>query len=174
MRSGASTFARAGSAALRDCADSATTLRHSSHSLRCRSTSATDSGSSCPSTNANSVSSAKHCTALDKAGSGLHQRTERASSEWMVLSRQFLAHAPWAEEPSPDWLESALEAHLSTALEALPGEPLAASEFVQYLAQRLPEGVPLTDSLPRVRTADLRVAFGCVRGQGGALHRLEA
>jgi RNA polymerase sigma-70 factor, ECF subfamily len=91
----------------------------------------------------------------------------------MKLSREFLARAPWAAGTSENWLESALDAQLSTARSALPEQPLGAAEFVRYLAERLPEGVPVVESLPRVRTADLRLAFECAQGQAAALHRLD-
>jgi RNA polymerase sigma-70 factor (ECF subfamily) len=91
----------------------------------------------------------------------------------MALSGEFLASAPWAVGAPPNWLETALEAQLAAAHDALPGEPLARGEFLRYLAERLPEDVSIVDSLPRVRTADLRVAFGCVHGQTAALHRLD-
>ena len=41
------------------------------------------------------------------------------------------------------------------------------------MAERLPEAVPVADSLARVRTADLSLAFSCVRGQPAALHQLD-
>lgn len=91
----------------------------------------------------------------------------------MALAREFLAQVPWAFAAPQNWLETALEAQLAAAQAALPGEPLARTEFLRYLAERLPEGVSVVDSLPRVRTADLRVAFGCVHGQNAALQRLD-
>jgi RNA polymerase sigma-70 factor, ECF subfamily len=91
----------------------------------------------------------------------------------MELSREFLARAPWADQTPSIWLESALKEQVSAARNVLPEQPLDAAEFVRYLAERLPEGVPVADSLPRVRSADLRLAFSCVHGQAAALHRID-
>ena len=92
----------------------------------------------------------------------------------MELAREFLACAPWAEGTPLNWLETALGEQLSAARSALPEQAFGAADFVRYLAERLPEGVPLADSLPRIRTPDLSLAFGCVYGQTAALQRLDS
>ena len=92
----------------------------------------------------------------------------------MELAREFLAHAPSGLETPVEWLEAALEAELKAARAAFAELPLDAIEFVRYLASRVPEAVPLSESLSRVRSADLYLAFGCVLGCEAALHRLDS
>ena len=92
----------------------------------------------------------------------------------MSLARELLALTPWAIETPEIWLESTLSAQLAAAREALPELPIASAEFVRYLAEHLPEGVPLGESLARVRVAELYLAFGCLRGLESALQRLDA
>ena len=42
-------------------------------------------------------------------------------------------------------------------------------DFVKYLAERLPDGCEVNDTLRRMKISDLYLAWGCVRGDEAAL-----
>jgi RNA polymerase sigma-70 factor (ECF subfamily) len=68
----------------------------------------------------------------------------------------------------PD-LEDRLQHLVQEARSSWPTLAVAAADFVAYVAERLPDNLPLADALASVHASDLYLACGCTRADAAAL-----
>jgi RNA polymerase sigma-70 factor (ECF subfamily) len=76
-------------------------------------------------------------------------------------------------EPSAE-LETALAGVLARAKDSWPELPLPTDDFLRHVAERIPPRTDPLASLPDLHAGDLLVAFGCTRGDPGALAIFES
>ena len=94
------------------------------------------------------------------------------------MSKGGLAEAfrdSWRGSPGglPDGLEGTLERTCASAAEAWPELEIAPDVFLRFLAERVPDDVPLLAALERVHAKDLYLACGCALGMAPALDAFE-
>lgn len=96
--------------------------------------------------------------------------------EAQPLAQVFMSHWPGASASQRFALLSLEECLQRLNLEGLSfwkGVDVAASDFVEYVAERAPAGPDPAQSLAAVNTRDLYLACGCARGLSQALARFD-